>query len=71
MPQDGTQQRRESRRRKGSMKALKIAQLVGILMLLVGVIIRAGAGEFYGMHLALLGLLIYTVAKVTAWIKTD
>ena len=53
------------------MKKLKIAQLIGILLLLLGVIIRAGTGEYYGMYFVLLGLMVYTVARVTAWIKSD
>ena len=36
------------------MKAWKILQIVGVLLLLVGVVVRVG-GEFYGMHMALLG----------------
>lgn len=52
------------------MKAWKIVQLVGVLLLLLGVVIRVG-GEFYGMHLALLGVLMYTVGRVTLWIKKD
>lgn len=53
------------------MKKLKIAQVIGILILLLGVIIRAGAGEYYGTALAVLGILIYAVARVTAWIQSD
>lgn len=53
------------------MKKFKIAQLIGILLLLVGVIIRAGTGEFYGMWLVVIGLLIYTAARVWAWIAKD
>jgi drug/metabolite transporter (DMT)-like permease len=53
------------------MKKLKITQLIGILLLLLGVVIRAGAGEYYGTGLAVLGLLIYAAAKVSAWIKND
>lgn len=52
------------------MKTWKIAQLIGVLMLLAGVVIRVN-GEIYGVHLAMLGLLIYVVAKVTLWIKSD
>lgn len=52
------------------MKAWKIVQLVGVLLLLLGVVIRVG-GEFYGVHLALLGVLIYTVGRVTLWLKKD
>jgi hypothetical protein len=53
------------------MKKLKIAQLIGVLILLLGVIIRAGAGEFYGMWLVVIGLLVYTVARIWAWIAND
>lgn len=53
------------------MKKLKIAQVIGILLLLLGVIVRAGAGEFYGMYLVLLGILVYAVARVAAWIQSD
>lgn len=52
------------------MKAWKIAQVVGVLMLLLGVVIRV-SGEFYGIHLALLGLLLYAVARVATWLKSD
>jgi hypothetical protein len=52
------------------MKAWKIVQLVGVLALLLGVVIRVG-GEFYGMHLALLGVLLYAVGKVGTWLKHD
>jgi hypothetical protein len=52
------------------MKAWKIAQIVGVVLLLVGVVIRVG-GSFYGMHLALLGLLVYVVGRLGAWLKSD
>lgn len=52
------------------MKNWKIAQLIGVLVLLTGVVVRVG-GEIYGTHLALLGLLVYTVAKITLWVKND
>ena len=52
------------------MKILKILQIVGVLMLLLGVIIRAGAGEFYGMYLVLIGILIYAVARLTYWVQS-
>jgi len=52
------------------MKVLKIIQIVGVLLLLLGVIVRV-SGEIYGMHLALLGLLTYTVGRVGAWLKSD
>ena len=53
------------------MKNLKIAQVVGVLLLLFGVIVRAGAGEIYGMYFVLLGIIIYAAARVMAWIKSD
>lgn len=53
------------------MKKLKIAQLVGVLLLLVGVIIRAGTGSADGMYLVIFGVLIYTISKVSAWIISD
>lgn len=53
------------------MKAMKIAQLVGFLVLAIGVIIRAGAGEYYGTFIALIGVLIYAVARVAAWMQSD
>lgn len=53
------------------MKKLKIAQVVGVLLLLFGVIVRAGAGELYGTYFMLLGILIYATARVIAWVKSD
>ena len=52
------------------MKAWKILQIVGVLLLLVGVVVRVG-GEFYGMHMALLGLLMFVVGRLGAWLKSD
>lgn len=53
-----------------SMKAWKIAQIVGVLILLVGVVVRVN-GEIYGMHIAVLGTVIYAVARLGAWLKSD
>ena len=36
------------------MRAWKVVQLVGVLLLLLGVVIRVG-GEFYGMWLVIVG----------------
>lgn len=52
------------------MKKLKIAQLIGVLILLVGVVIRVG-GAMYGLPIAVLGLLIYAVSRLTLWITSD
>jgi hypothetical protein len=53
------------------MKKLKIAQVIGILMLLVGVIIRAGAGEYYGIWLVMFGIIIYATARIWSWVAND
>ena len=53
------------------MKTLKLVQLLGVLMLLFGVIVLAGAREHYGTHFILLGILIYAGARLTKWVKTD
>ncbi len=53
------------------MKKFKIAQVVGVLLLLFGVIVRAGTGEIYGMYFVLLGIIIYATARVMAWVKSD
>lgn len=53
------------------MKAWKIVQLAGVLILLLGVIIRAGTGEYYGTGVALLGVVLYATGRVTAWLKSD
>lgn len=52
------------------MRNWKIAQVVGVLVLLVGVVVRVG-GDFYGMHIALLGLLVFVVGRIGAWLKSD
>lgn len=50
---------------------MKLLQLVGVLLLLVGVIARAGAGEYWGTALALFGVLLFAVGRVLAWLKRD
>ena len=52
------------------MKTLKIIQLVGFLLLALGVIIRAGAGEYYGAVIAFFGFFVYVTARVIAWIQS-
>lgn len=52
------------------MKAWKITQIVGFLVLALGVVIRVG-GEYYGTAVALAGAAIYAVARVGAWLKSD
>ncbi len=53
------------------MKTLKIIQIVGVLVLLLGVIVRSGTGAYYGTAIAMLGILIYAVARLMAWVKSD
>jgi hypothetical protein len=50
-------------------KSLKALPLLGVLLLLVGVIARAGAGEYWGTALALLGTLLFALGRVLAWWK--
>lgn len=52
------------------MKTWKIVQLVGVLMLLVGVVVRV-SGEYYGVPLAVTGVLVYAVGRIAAWLKSD
>ncbi len=52
------------------MRAWKIAQLIGVLVLLLGVVIRV-SGELWGVHMALLGLAVYAVGRIGAWLKSD
>lgn len=52
------------------MRNWKIAQIVGVAVLLIGVVVRVG-GEIYGTHLALLGLLVFVVGRIGAWLKSD
>ena len=55
------------------MKALKIIQIIGIILLCFGMV-RAcgGAGmEYDGASTGVIGLLMYTVARLIAWVKSD
>jgi len=53
------------------MKAWKILQLVGVLVLLLGVIVRAGTGEYYGTGLAVLGVLLFAIGRIGGWLRSD
>jgi hypothetical protein len=53
------------------MKAWKIAQLVGVLTLLVGVVLRVGTGEIAGTAMMMLGAIVFAVGRVGAWLKSD
>lgn len=50
------------------MKTLKIAQIVGVLMLGVGIGVGYNTGSF---GWALLGVVVYAGAKLTAWVNSS
>jgi len=52
------------------MRNWKITQIVGVLVLLVGVVVRVG-GEIYGTLIALLGLVVFVVGRIGTWLKSD
>lgn len=53
------------------MKAWKIAQVVGVLVLLLGVVFSVGRDSGTGTALLLLGTLTYAVGRIGAWLKSD
>jgi hypothetical protein len=53
------------------VKTWKIVQVVGVLVLLLGVIIRAGTGDHVGTGIAVLGAILYAVGRVATWLKSD
>lgn len=53
------------------MKAWKILQLVGVLILLAGVAVRVGTGEIYGTAMILLGAVAFAVGRIGAWLRSD
>lgn len=52
------------------MKAWKITQIIGFLLIAIGVVIRVG-GEMYGTMIGVLGVLVYAVGRVGTWLKSD
>jgi hypothetical protein len=48
---------------------MKLLHLTGVVLLLFGVIARAGAGEFWGRWLAVVGFLLFAAGRVIAWLK--
>lgn len=50
-------------------KPLKALQTLGFVLLVVGVIARAGAGEYWGTGLAMLGLALFFLGRFLAWWK--
>lgn len=53
------------------MKRWKIVQVIGVLALLLGVILRAGAGEIYGTAIGAVGIIIFAVGRVATWLLSD
>lgn len=54
-----------------TLKHWKIIQIVGFLALALGVVVRAGSGEYWGTGVAMLGVLVYAIGRVGAWLKSD
>lgn len=50
------------------MKALKIAQIVGVVMMGVGIGVGFNGGSYI---LTILGIAVYAGAKLTSWVKSD
>lgn len=50
-------------------KPIKAIQTVGFLALVMGVIVRAGTGEYWGTVVGVIGLLVYFLGKFLAWWK--
>jgi hypothetical protein len=48
-------------------KRHKVLQLIGVLALLLGVVIRVGTGELGGTVIAVLGLLLFVLGRLAAW----
>lgn len=53
------------------VKGWKITQIAGFLLLVVGVIGWAGAGEHWASGLTFLGVIVLAVGRVGAWLKSD
>ena len=47
----------------------KALQLIGFACIAIGVIARAGAGEYWGTALATLGVILFAAGRVLAWWK--
>lgn len=57
--------------RDAAMRRWKVVQLVGILILLTGVVLRAGAGEVYGTGIGAVGVLIFAIGRIAGWLLSD
>jgi hypothetical protein len=53
------------------MKAWKIVQIVGVLLLLLGVVMLVGTVEMYGTALIMVGAIAFAVGRVGVWLKSD
>jgi hypothetical protein len=50
-------------------KLYKALQIAGVLLILIGVVVRVD-GEIYGTGIAVLGVLLYAAGRIGAWWKT-
>ena len=50
-------------------KKFKALQLTGFACIAIGVIARAGAGEYWGTALAMLVVILFAAGRVLAWWK--
>lgn len=48
-------------------KSYKAVMTIGFLMIVIGVIARAGAGEYWGSFLGFTGLAIFLFGRFLAW----
>lgn len=48
-------------------KAFKLLMTIGFLMIVVGVIARAGAGEYWGSFLGFTGFAVFALGKFLSW----
>jgi hypothetical protein len=53
------------------VKKLKLVQLLGIALLLLGVILRIATGESLWIGVAVCGLLVYAFSRIAFWLRSD
>jgi uncharacterized membrane protein YbaN (DUF454 family) len=52
------------------MKTWKIVQVVGVLLLLLGLIAQIG-GAMWGTPSMLLGVVMFATGRIAVWLKSD
>lgn len=53
------------------MKPWKITQIVGFALLVSGVVVRAGTGDYVGTGIGMLGVLVFAVGRCGAWLRSE